>query len=560
MTKKSFKLLRDGSTDGNVNSRSINSVCSVGVLVENRAPETGLRRYTSRRWQIAFLCASCTLAMFALRTCIAMALVCMENVAKDKTTLTNYTEEYNSTMAVDTNSTKLKTSAMVPKEWVGVVLSAYFYGYIVTPLIGGLIAQRFGPKMVILVAMLIANVCNGLTPVGIRYRVEVVVAIRIIMGISSGVILPSMQVLWSQWATKSEKARLMAVSSSGINLGNVVATGIAGFLCEIPLDDGWPFIFYVFSLGTILWMIFWWFAVYDTPDKHPRISEEEKEYIHYGKVKPPHKKKILRVPWFKILTSLPFWALLISHCCHSWFLTLFSNFLPIYMNDVLEYDVTDNGIYSALPFITRFFMGLAFASLADFIAEKKHLSMTNNRKLFQSILGMIIPAVLIIGLGYLGPDQKTLAVALMASASGFQSATMAAFRVNHLDIAPRFAGPISGLTMTVGCAVSIGVPILTTALTPEGTLEQWQTVFYINGGLNLFGAIFFGIFGSGKEQEWAKAVPVEISIEAPGKINIAIITPDKTNISIISNEEIPAEDSDAKYVYKNSMFQYEDKL
>ncbi|XP_050412066.2 sialin isoform X3 [Patella vulgata] len=497
--------------------------------------------------------------MFALRTCIAMALVCMENVAKDKTTLANYSEEYNSTLVVDTNSTKLKTSAMVPKEWVGVVLSSYFYGYIVTPLLGGLMAQRFGPKMVILVAMLIANVCNGLTPVGIRYRVEVVVAIRIIMGISSGIILPSMQVLWSEWATKSEKARLMAVSSSGINLGNVVATGIAGFLCEIPLDDGWPFIFYVFTLGTIFWMIFWWFAVYNSPDKHPRISEEEKDYIQHDKVK-PSKKKILRVPWFKILTSLPFWALLISHCCHSWFLTLFSNFLPIYMNDVLEYDVTDNGIFSALPFITRFFMGLVFASLADFIAERKYLSMTNNRKLFQSILGMIIPAVLIIGLGYLGPDQKALAVALMASASGFQSATMAAFRVNHLDIAPRFAGPISGLTMTVGCAVSIGVPILTTALTPEGTLKQWQTVFYINGGLNLFGAILFGIFGSGKEQEWAKEAPIEINLEAPDKTNISIITPDKTNISIIANEEIPVEDSDTQYVYKNPSFKYLDKL
>ncbi|XP_050412064.2 sialin isoform X2 [Patella vulgata] len=509
MTKKSVQLLQDGSTNGDVDSKSITSVSSIGVLVENRAPEKGLRRYTSHRWQIAFLCASCTLAMFALRTCIAMALVCMENVAKDKTTLANYSEEYNSTLVVDTNSTKLKTSAMVPKEWVGVVLSSYFYGYIVTPLLGGLMAQRFGPKMVILVAMLIANVCNGLTPVGIRYRVEVVVAIRIIMGISSGIILPSMQVLWSEWATKSEKARLMAVSSSGINLGNVVATGIAGFLCEIPLDDGWPFIFYVFTLGTIFWMIFWWFAVYNSPDKHPRISEEEKDYIQHDKVKPSKKK---------------------------------------------------NGIFSALPFITRFFMGLVFASLADFIAERKYLSMTNNRKLFQSILGMIIPAVLIIGLGYLGPDQKALAVALMASASGFQSATMAAFRVNHLDIAPRFAGPISGLTMTVGCAVSIGVPILTTALTPEGTLKQWQTVFYINGGLNLFGAILFGIFGSGKEQEWAKEAPIEINLEAPDKTNISIITPDKTNISIIANEEIPVEDSDTQYVYKNPSFKYLDKL
>ncbi|KAK6177703.1 hypothetical protein SNE40_015753 [Patella caerulea] len=331
--------------------------------------------------------------------------------------------------------------------------------------------------------------------------------------------MPSLQVLWADWAPINEKARLLAVSSSGVNLGNVVANGIAGFVCKIPVNDGWPFIFYIFGLGTVVWMVFWWWSVYNSPDKHPRISAREKAYIECGKVKSV-SKKIPRVPWSKILTSLPFFAILICHVCHSWTLTLISTFLPFYMNEVLKFDVTDNGVLSSLPFMSRFIMGLVFAVLADVIATRKLLPVSHNRKLFQ-ISGMVFPSVIIIGLSFLDSEQRNLVVGLMTLAVGIQSATTAAFRVNHLDIAPRFAGPIAGLTLTSACVVAICVPILTTALTPDGTLEQWQTIFFINGGINICGAIFFLFFGSGTEQEWAKASPVEINVDVPDVTTIS---------------------------------------
>ncbi|XP_050412069.2 sialin isoform X2 [Patella vulgata] len=419
--------------------------------------------------------------MFALRVCIAMALVCIENVEYQRQ-LQNLSQNYSGILSEELNSTQVyvRPSSMVPNEMRGILLSSYFYGYLITPLLGGLISQRCGPKLVVLLAMGIAVITNGLTPLSLRYRIEVVVTLRVIMGISTGVILPSLQVLWADWAPKNEKARLLAVSSSGVNLGNVVATGIAGFVCKIPVDDGWPFIFYIFGLGTIIWMIFWWWIVYNSPDKHPRISEREKVYIESGKVKSV-SKKIPRVPWSKVLTSLPFLAILTCHVCHAWTITLISLFLPIYMNDVLKFDVTDNGVLSSLPFICRFIMGLVFAVLADVIVTRKLLPVSHNRKLFQ-IIGMVFPSVIIIGLSFLDSEQRNLVVGLMTLAVGFQSATTAAFRVNHLDIAPRFAGTIAGLTVNIACVVAICVPIITTALTPD-VITILSTVSFINSSL-----------------------------------------------------------------------------
>ena len=51
---------------------------------------------------------------------------------------------------------------------------------------------------------------------------------------------------------------------------------LSGIINEI---GGWPLIFYVFGGAAIVFSIPWIFLVYDSPDKHPRISEAEKKYI-----------------------------------------------------------------------------------------------------------------------------------------------------------------------------------------------------------------------------------------------------------------------------------------
>ena len=53
--------------------------------------------------------------------------------------------------------------------------------------------------------------------------------------------------------------------------------------------------------------------------------------------------------------------------------------------------------------------------------------------------GLLLPAVFIVGSGYAGCDH-TLAVVLLTLAVGCAGMTMAGYIVNHLDIAPKFAG------------------------------------------------------------------------------------------------------------------------
>lgn len=55
---------------------------------------------------------------------------------------------------------------------------------------------------------------------------------------------------------------------------------LSGVLAEYGFAGGWPSIFYVFGLVGTIWSILFLFVVYEDPNTHPSITEQEKKYIN----------------------------------------------------------------------------------------------------------------------------------------------------------------------------------------------------------------------------------------------------------------------------------------
>ena len=60
------------------------------------------------------------------------------------------------------------------------------------------------------------------------------------------------------------------------------------------------YVFYVFGSLGILWFFAWSVLVYDGPDVHPRISQEEREYLEVG-----YRKYLFAFNNKNILSVLP---------------------------------------------------------------------------------------------------------------------------------------------------------------------------------------------------------------------------------------------------------------
>ena len=69
------------------------------------------------------------------------------------------------------------------KETQGLILGAFFWGYLLTQIPGGWLAERFGGKMVFGWFMALAGVATLLTPVGASLSPYLLIVLRVLKGI-----------------------------------------------------------------------------------------------------------------------------------------------------------------------------------------------------------------------------------------------------------------------------------------------------------------------------------------------------------------------------------------
>ena len=148
---------------------------------------------------------------------------------------------------------------------------------------------------------------------------------------------------------------------SGAQAGTVLSLPISGLLCS---SYGWPTVCYVFGLLGILWWLAWCWLVADSPDSNPRIDESERRYIVASLAASKAGQPSSAVPWLAILSSPAVWALTTAHIAQNYgFYTLLTE-LPAYMANVLHFNIRDNSLVSALPYLAMLAVSLTVTRLA----------------------------------------------------------------------------------------------------------------------------------------------------------------------------------------------------
>ena len=84
-----------------------------------------------------------------------------------------------------------------------------------------------------------------------------------------------------------------------------------------------------------------------------------------------------------------------------------------------------------------------------------------------SVSATFTPAALLIGSGYIGCNRIVVAVVLLTFANGILGCNNSGTAVNHLDIAPKFAGILQGITNSAGTVPGIFSPMVVGFLTED---------------------------------------------------------------------------------------------
>ena len=172
-------------------------------------------------------------------------------------------------------------------------------------IIGGRMAEKYGFKKLYGWSLILTCLLSFLSPPVAKLNVWAFVVLRICQGLFEGVTFPSLHAMTARWIPIKERNSFIARSYFGSVFGLIISYPLCGLIID---RLGWEAAFYIIGSITTVWGIVWMLVVFDSPEQHPRITEEERQYIS-SELSKSISEKARPVPWRAILTSLPFWGL-----------------------------------------------------------------------------------------------------------------------------------------------------------------------------------------------------------------------------------------------------------
>jgi MFS family permease len=124
---------------------------------------------------------------------------------------------------------------------------------------------------------------------------------------------------------------------------------------------------------------------------------------------------------------------------------------------------------------------------------RRGVSITLVRKGFQSVCFIGSAICLLLLSATMSP---LLAVLYLSLGLGSVAASAAGFLVNHLDIGPRYAGVLMGVTNTLGTIAGILAPAVTGFIVQ--LTGHWEPVFYLAASISVIGEVVWLLFATGE--------------------------------------------------------------
>ncbi len=370
----------------------------------------------------------------------------------------------------------------------GLIMSSFFAGYLLTQVAGGWLADRFGGKVVLGLGVLFWSAFTVITPLAAFAGLAILILTRVGMGLGEAVTFPSIYSLFSRWLPITERTRAIGLNASAIPLGTVFALLLTPV---IVLNLGWEWVFYLFGAVGVVWYLMWMHIASATPVEHPGISPAELKTIESGQISeqtgnPPSIRAMLG--------SMAVWAIIVSHFCSNWGGYVLLSWLPTYVSEGLGVDFAAVGIFTMIPSLISFL----FLNIAGWVTDKligRGLDVTFVRKLMQTI-GFGGGAFVLAVVGYI--HSAPMAIGLMSFGSVIGAFALGGWGSNHMDLAPKHAGVLMGITNTAGTIPGI-IGVYVSGLILQWT-NSWILVFQVAAALNVFGLLFYLIFGSARKQ------------------------------------------------------------
>jgi ACS family glucarate transporter-like MFS transporter len=322
---------------------------------------------------------------------------------------------------------------------MGIVLSAFFWFYLLMNIPAGRIADKFGAKPTLGWAAVVWSVCSAGT--GWAANFSHVILARIGVGVGESATFPVNAKIVNRSFQAHERGMAVGCYTGGLRLGFAVTPVLMAWMIA---HFGWRFAFYATGLGSLLWVVVWYFTYAEKTTAEPSKD-----------CAPPPASA--RIPWLELLRNRTVLGLVLCKFFQDYLFYLFVTWLPAYLILGRGFTVMKMGWYASLPWMA----GFIAQPLAGWFSDRlirRGVSVTVSRK--SIIISMQLMAASVVVAGYV--DDAIMAVWILTLSVACESAATSLLWTTCTDVAPpSAAGSLAGIMNSAGALAGILAPVVT---------------------------------------------------------------------------------------------------
>ena len=242
----------------------------------------------------------------------------------------------------------------------------------------------------------------------------------------------------SEWFPRKERSFATGVFNAGCNVGIIITALCVPF---IILHFGWRASF-IFTGAVGVFVLFWWLAVYRTPEEHPKLSAAELAFIRQD----GPSDTVHTVRWRELVKYRATWAFAIPKFMTDAIWWFYLTWLPTFFNSNPAFDTKLNLKEIGIPFLVIYLVSDGGSIFFGWLATKfigMGWSVNKARKVTMLICALCVVPIVFASM----TSSINLAIGLIALATAAHQGWSANLFTTVSDQFPRRA---------VGSVVGIG--------------------------------------------------------------------------------------------------------
>jgi ACS family hexuronate transporter-like MFS transporter len=255
----------------------------------------------------------------------------------------------------------------------------------------------------------------------------------------------------AEWFPPKERALAVAIFNTGSSLGSIIAPPLVAW---IAIVFGWRAAFLVTGVLGFLWLTAW-LLFYRTPRQHPRITQEELNYIESEQAAesaaamdalPGEATESQTLRWRDLLKYKQVYGIVIARMLSDSVGFFYIFWLPDYLKRERGFSLEQIGMFLWIPFVAEAMGNLVGGWLSSHLI-KRGWSINGARKFTMAVGALMMPA----GIAAVRVGSPTAALLLICAITFGHSVWIANLLTLPSDIfPPRAVATVSGFSGTGG--------------------------------------------------------------------------------------------------------------